>query len=202
MPGLPRRVLFASRPCTSDFTQLRGRLTADFWAGWNPPKIVEERQRERGRITVYRDGQGLQYCKTALGTWTSHHTVRSGEQQGFFQVALGLMRLQDHGANACGRLCRKKHGKTGSGKSGEAKKDLGEWDCPHCPSFCNLSFRAPDACMHDEQGRQGFAPCGAPSPSPKYESFSSLYKLFSSTIVPSLNVDACAQPATARLGYQ
>src|SRR5579875_2510728 len=48
--------------------------------------------------------------------------------------------------------------------------------------------------MHDEQGRQGFAPCGAPSPSPKYESFSSLYKLFSSTIVPSLNVDACAQP--------
>src|SRR5579883_2353159 len=30
MPGLPRRVLFASRPCTSDFTQLRGRLTADY----------------------------------------------------------------------------------------------------------------------------------------------------------------------------
>src|SRR5579875_2151331 len=38
MPGLPRRVLFASRPCTSDFTQLRGRLPLTILGGLESPE--------------------------------------------------------------------------------------------------------------------------------------------------------------------
>src|SRR5579875_66166 len=53
MPGLPRRVLFASRPCTSDFTQLRGRLTADYSGG------LEARENSRREAAGKGSDNGL-----------------------------------------------------------------------------------------------------------------------------------------------
>src|SRR5579875_3285702 len=85
---------------------------------------------------------------------SSHHTVRSGEQQGFFQVALGLMRLQDHGRKPAGGCSGKNTARREAGSQVKRRRTWENGTVPIVPAFgiCPSGLLM-HACMTNRAGR-------------------------------------------------